>query len=166
MTNFEKALAFTLSVEGGFVDNPDDPGGATKWGVTQKVYDRYCNETEAGLGPVKLMRRVDMQAIYQDDYWSYGGCGLMPTVAASMILFDSVVNHGVRRGVQLLQRTVKVKEDGDIGPITRAAVAMGGFEMDFLWVRLQFYTRIRHGGPFLKGWVNRMLKLRAAIKEL
>ncbi len=167
MNAFYQALDFTLGVEGGYVDHPDDPGGATKWGITQKTYDRWRKQNHLPLQAVKLMVRNDMEDIYFAYYWAEGNCELMPSTAIKMAHFDAVVNHGVRRGAKLLQKSVNAKPDGIIGPKTIAATAMGGFEDNLLWERAIFYVRISPSPPvFLKGWMRRLFKLRAAIREL
>ncbi len=165
--DFDRALAFTLGVEGGFSDNPADPGGATKWGITQRTYNAWQKRIGHPLQTVRLMSRGEMEAIYFSGYWAEGSCELMPSTAIKMAHFDACVNHGVRRAAKLLQKSVNAKPDGIIGPITIAATAMGGFEDNLLWERAQFYVRISPSPPpFLKGWMRRLFKLRAAMREL
>lgn len=167
MNAFDTAIAFTLSVEGGFSWHPADPGGPTKWGITQKTYDRWRKEIGIFLQTVRLMSREEMKSIYFSYYWAEGCCELMPGTAIKMAHFDACVNHGIRRAAKLLQKAVNTKPDGIIGPITIAATSMGDFEDNLLWERAQFYVRISPSPPiFLKGWMRRLFKLRAAIREL
>ena len=167
MNDFELALAFTLGVEGGWVDHPDDPGGATKWGITQRTYDRWRKTNGQVILPVRRMKRAEMEAIYFSYYWAEACCELMPSTAIRMAHFDAAVNHGPKRAAILLQRSVNAKPDGIIGPKTIAATAMGGFEDNLLWERAIFYVRISPSPPpFLKGWMKRLFKLRAAIRSL
>jgi len=167
VNDFDTALSFTLSVEGGWVNHPDDPGGATKWGITHRTYDRWRRQNHLPMQTVRLMPWDEMESIYFSYYWAEGSCELMPSTAIKMAHFDACVNHGTRRAAILLQKSVNAKPDGIIGPKTIAATAMGDFGDNLLWERVQFYLRISASPPiFLKGWMRRLVKLRAAMKEL
>lgn len=87
LNNFKKALKFTLKWEGGYVFDPDDPGGETKWGISKKAYPNL---------DIKNLSAEQAADIYAKDYWEAAGCGNMgwPLSAAT---FDSAVNCGVSR---------------------------------------------------------------------
>jgi lysozyme family protein len=167
MNDFDICLVHTLKFEGGYSDHPDDPGGATKWGITERVYHRWCREIGNSIRSVRLMSKYEVEAIYIAKYWTSSYCDSMPSLASKILLFDAAVNHGVSRAIKLLQRSVSAKEDGIVGPATLAATGMGGFENDFLWERVEFFNRIsKKPHPFLKGWMNRAIKLRKIIRSL
>ena len=156
MTPFDRALAFVLNVEGGFSDDPHDPGGATKYGISQRAYP-HLN--------IRALTRSQARAIYRRDYWQRARCDALPPPIA-IALFDAAVNHGVARATRLLQRSARVRADGIIGPKTRAAIAAANppdLLLDFLSHRLRAYARDRNAARFMRGWARRVLSLHALL---
>ena len=88
-----QALAFTLPAEGGYVDNPDDDGGATDHGVTQHVYDFYRAAKGLPVQSVAQITDAEVHDIYQTKYWIAGHCGELGD-ALGVCHFDWCVNHG------------------------------------------------------------------------
>ena len=168
--SFERALAAVLEAEGGYVFHPSDKGGPTNKGITQTVYDTW-RMTHAK--PTRSVREIDdmeIAAIYRTQYWRPAGCDHLPEKLA-LVHFDAAVNHGVRRAIKLLQRTVEASPDGVFGNKTMEAVANQlafvtepSLIMIYLDERAEFYDRIVDRDPsqsvFLKGWKNRIAKLR------
>lgn len=123
--NFSAALKFVQLWEGGFVDDKHDPGGVTKWGITirtllSKGLDLNNN------GVVNRKDIIDMtpeqaERIYMVDYWIASACPRLPAPLA-LLQFDCAVNQGVGRAMRILQKSVRTKADGIIGPMTIAAV--------------------------------------------
>jgi lysozyme family protein len=105
---FETALQFVLSEEGGYSDDPRDSGGKTKFGISQAAYPGMdiANLTHDGAA-----------MIYKRDYWLLADCDKLPG-AVAFALFDCAVNQGVPSAKRMLQRALKVKVDGVIGPVT------------------------------------------------
>lgn len=168
MSGFVQALPIVLRMEGGYVDDPDDRGGATNFGITQKTYDSWLKSNALASRPVKLVTREEVEAIYFVRYWISGKCDALPW-PLSAAHFDACVNHGLYRAAKQLQEALGVKVDGQIGPKTLAAVA--GCDMhrlleDLRWVRLDFYYLIAKGKQvkFLRGWLRRMIHLREATR--
>ena len=164
--SFEKALAFTLPAEGGFVDDPDDPGGATNHGITQGTYDRYRTSIDAGLQSVALISDDEVRLIYRDGYWRAGQCDKLREPLDG-VHFDDCVNLGATEAARLLQEVVGAAVDGVIGPQTMAKVE----EHDPVTLaqalcdrRAEFYRRLvaarPENGKFLKGWLSRVAALR------
>ena len=161
-TNFAASLAFTLAYEGGYVDNPADPGGATYQGVTQTVYDDYRTLQHVPLRSVRLMEAAERDAIYRSRYWDrIQGDSLVPGVDYAM--FDFAVNSGVARSVKELQGVLKLKEDGLIGPGTLAAVRdyvvqKGPAPLIFAIcdARVAFMRSLSAFATFGKGWLARV----------
>src|SRR3989442_10698751 len=118
--SFADALQFVLQQEGGFVDNPADPGGATNHGITQATYDRY--RAAQGLAPQGVAQITDTEVteIYQTQYWSVCRCDELERldVGLGLAVFDTAVNSGVREASRMLQRLLGVRADGVIGPQT------------------------------------------------
>lgn len=141
----------------GYVDDPLDRGGETKFGVAKNA--------NPDLDIAKLTW-AGAKAVYYDRYWVTGACErLSPTVG--ILHFDGCVNHGVGRAKKFLQRAAGVEDDGVIGRMTLAAVA--AIDPVVLCnkicdVREQFYRDIVAGRPsqsrFLKGWLRRIDEMR------
>lgn len=149
--NFDQAFERLIGHEGGYVNDPRDPGGETKFGISRRQY------------PGEVIRTMTLErakAIYLRDYWGPAGCDTVPD-AVKFDLFDMAVNSGVERAVQTLQRAVGVDDDGKLGPITLQAVAsMPGlrFVARFNGYRLQFMSSLATWPAFGRGWANRIAK--------
>lgn len=154
-SNFDKSLSFVLKDEGGNDDDPDDHGGRTSRGITQREYDAI--RTEAGLPTQDVWTASDAEiaTIYHDEYWE-PDCDDMPT-AIDYLYFDMKVNAGPYRAAVLLQRALGITDDGRIGPITRQAIVAADPKTliaDYTASKRDFY-RALHQPKFLKGWLNR-----------
>ena len=110
--NFDDSFTKLIGNEGGYVNNPDDPGGETKFGISKRSYP---GEDIAGM----TLDRA--KAIYQRDYWGPAGCDAVPD-SIKFHLFDSAVNNGVVRAVKTLQQAVCEGVDGVLGPLTLQAI--------------------------------------------
>ncbi|GEM_PF-650377 len=153
--SFEEAYAFVRRWEGGYVHDPDDPGGATNMGITQGTYDAW--RREKGLPPqdVRALTPEEARAIYLERYWASSGAATIPSPALAMIHFDTAVNMGVGRAREFLQR---IQEGGRSSP--REMVEA------YLDLRLNRYLEIADQYPsqrkFLAGWLNRLRDLAEA----
>lgn len=157
--NFDKALAITLVYEGGFVNNPQDPGGATNKGITQRVYTAYLTKVGAAQKPVQGITDLEVRAIYKSNYWDQASCDDLP-IGVDFAVFDYAVNSGVNRAVTDMQRGVGCTADGVAGVATAAAVA--GYDPravvnDLCARRLRFLRTLRTWSTFGKGWQQRVL---------
>lgn len=173
---FERALPTILRCEGGYVDNPNDPGGATNFGVIQRTYDAWRDAHGLPRRPVREIERDEVRAVYWQRYWLAARCDELPT-GVDLAHFDAAVNTGTRRAAKLLQRALGVAVDGVIGPVTLAAArSRDPIELvhDMLFRRLRFYADIarrrRSDGRdlkvFLPGWIIRVVHLRSALLEV
>lgn len=167
--NFPKALAYVLQSEGGNDDDPDDHGGRTSRGITQREYDAW--RKEQGMTPKDVWKadQDEIEDIYHDEYWGTA-CDLLPT-GIDYLYFDMAVNAGPHRATVLLQRALGVNDDGRVGPITRNAIKNADPRQlidDFSDVKAQYYKTISilhaRTNPgqrkFLKGWLNRVEDVR------
>ena len=172
--SFDDALAFVLRWEGGFVDDPDDRGGATNKGVTQAVYDEWRDRKNYDKRSVREIEDGEVKQIYLEQYWKPARCQALD-FPMSLILFDSAVNHGVGRAVKLLQEVLNVAVDGHFGPATMAAYdfleechGTNYVAVQYIKAREAFYFRIVENDPtqgkFLRGWWNRLSDLRKEAK--
>lgn len=160
------ALAGLLRREGGFVNDPADPGGATMLGVTQAVYDADRDRRKLPRRSVQYIDRDEVERIYEAGYWiPSGGEALLvrgfPRTAVGV--FDAGVNHGARTARKLLQEALGVTPDAELGPLTFGALAASGDQgaaLGLLERRERFYrdlvVRRPTSGKFLRNWLHRL----------
>ena len=166
-TLFQQAVKFTLSQEGGWADNPADPGGATMYGITLAVFRAWHHDPSAQPDDLRAIQAIEVEAIYRALYWNpVEGAHLSAGLGLSV--FDSAVNLGVRRATMLLQAALDVAQDGAVGPITLGAV--NGMALDTLLGRLAeereaFYRRCASFAVFGRGWLDRSNACLLAARE-
>lgn len=150
MSNFERAFDLLIGNEGGYVNNPKDPGGETNWGVTKRIATRYGYQ-----GDMKQLPKSTAMQIAEACYWTPYQCDQLP-FAIAFQLFDGVYNGGP--AVKWLQQAVGVAADGSIGPKTIAAVrGSDSWKVIALYnsYRLSYYVSLRNM-EFINGWCNRV----------
>jgi len=164
---FAAALPFVLRWEGGLVDHPDDPGGRTNKGITQRVYDEWRTRQGLAHRDVALVEDVEVEAIYEAGYWVHPRCDLLRS-RLDLVQFDTAVNTGPRRAVRFLQAAVGCGVDGIFGRQTAEAAEgcdLGAAIEAYCDARLDYYRRLAEARPelrvFLRGWTNRVDSLRA-----
>ncbi|MDQ0391128.1 glycoside hydrolase family 108 protein [Labrys monachus] len=164
--NFQRALSLVLKSEGGYVNNPRDPGGATNFGITQAVYDGWRARRNQLRQSVRSIGMADVTAIYRDQYWdAIRGDELPPGI--DYAVFDAAVNSGPVQGVKWLQRALPASPvDGHIGLVTLGAVAgindRAALIERLCAQRLGFLRRLKQWLTFGRGWSNRMASVQAA----
>ncbi len=175
-TRFDECLKFVAKWEGGFSNDPVDRGGPTNMGITQATLDRYLEKKRAPSFPVENLKADDARVIYFDEYWVPAGCSrfIQPL---DLITFDTSVNMGVRASVKLLQRSLGIKDDGVLGPITLGAVShwvakdeLQDLCLKYWGLRKERYDEIvakdSSQKKFARGWHNRMLALLNEMDKL
>lgn len=170
MTDFARALPFILKAEGGYADDPDDPGGATNMGVTQRTYDAWLTALALEPAPVRQITQGEVAAIYEKNYWAAAHCDRMPW-PLSLIHFDCAVNTGLVAAAKQLQRALELKDDGVLGPVTLARCAPAGPRecYRYLLERVWFYDSLDVKSPkltrFLTGaWLGRLRPLYREVR--
>ena len=169
---FTKAFNHILRVEGGFVDNPNDPGGRTNLGITQRTFSQWLQKSGLPNADVKNIQREEAYSIYRDQYWLEGLCHALPH-PLSIYHFDGYVNLLPKDAGRVLQRALKLhapelKVDGVVGPITiRTANHLEcdlKVRSEYLWERIRLYIRKVKANKskleFLPTWLWRLDKLR------
>lgn len=157
--DFEQAIVKVLAHEGGFVDHPDDPGGATRYGITEAVARRVGYRGNMRELPLDLAKQI-----YRREYWDAVRADQLPA-EARYIVFDAAVNSGVSQAARWLQRAVGAVADGAIGPQTIAAAqAIAGPELKarVLAQRLRFMAGLSNWPSFSRGWALRIADLMEA----
>lgn len=154
--NFDAAFHRLLGHEGGFVDHPSDPGGATNWGVTERVARAHGYRGDMRDLPVLVAK-----GIYRSMYWDAVRADDLPD-RLRYAVFDAAVNSGPRQAIIWLQHAIGADGDGKIGPqtITMARAAAPDFAIRrMLSARLKFMTDLKTWGVFGKGWARRICDL-------
>lgn len=167
---FESGLAFVLKWEGSqFTNDPDDHGGATRLGVTQRVYDAYRRRLGQALQSVKFITMPEVRSIYRRGYWAPVQADRMPA-PLDLVLFDTGVLMGVGRAARLLQASLGVSVDGVIGSGTLGALGVAdplSVAREVAALREGRLRRIAEADPsqrkFLRGWLNRLNDLRRLV---
>lgn len=147
--NLEDSLKHLLGNEGGFVDNPKDPGGATNYGITQRVAKAHGYNGD--------MRNLPLSTainIYKSDYWAPIKADLLPDPLRFHV-FDAAVNSGPGQAIKWLQSAAGVTVDGAIGQKTLAAAANVS-PTKYSAIRLRFMTDLPTWSTFGKGWARRI----------
>lgn len=167
-SNFSAALKLVLVHEGGYVNHPADPGGATNKGVTQAVYDGFRARRGDAARSVKQITNAELETIYRDQYWRTIYADEAPT-GVDYCLFDYAVNSGPGRAAKDLQRALGVKVDGIVGMGTLAALAAADdarLISDICDRRLRFLKSLKTWKTFGNGWANRVAGVRAAALSM
>lgn len=138
-----------LGHEGGYVNDPADPGGETNWGISKRSYPNVS---------IKELTRGQAVAIYYRDFWLKAHCEQFAD-GVGYQLMDSAVNSGISQSMRFLQRAAGVADDGVFGPVTLAAMrkmSETDFIMKFLAERLEFMTKLKNWPNHGKGWARRI----------
>ena len=165
-SNFDECLKMVLIHEGGFVNHPKDPGGATNRGVTQKVYDAYRKTRARPMQSVKFITPDETKAIYKFQYWDRVQGDFLPR-GLDYAVFDFAVNSGVSRASEYLQACVGVDQDGVIGALTLSAIGNPANVINALCDRRMSF--LRNLGTFLtfgRGWTRRVREVRKHALEM
>lgn len=148
--SFDRAFEHVIAVEGGLVEHPADPGGLTKYGISQRSY------------PGEDVRNLTLsraKELYRRDFWDrVRGDELPPAVA--ICLFDYAVNSGVSQAIRTFQRCLGVVADGVFGPATLAAARAReprSLVIDLQAERLLFLSRLVTWDDFGRGWTRRVI---------
>jgi len=128
-TGFQYAVNLILELEGGYVDHPSDPGGATKYGISQRSYPKV---------DIKNLTRQQATEIYKRDYWNRV-IQRVDDPRMRIMVFDSAVNHGLSRALNWYS----------IYP---------NFN-DYLTNRIRFYTSLSTFDTFGAGWMRRVARV-------
>lgn len=160
MADYRILKPFILKWEGGFVNDPNDSGGATNKGVTLATYRRYKGE-DATVADLKAITDEDWTAIYKQMYWDKFKADQIASQTVANLCVDWLWMSGTK-AIKYVQRLIGATEDGIVGKQTLARLnAKGdGLVLPIYNYRKDFYHRIVASRPsqkrFLRGWINRL----------
>ena len=168
---FDTALPVILQEEGGYVNDPQDPGGITNLGVTKAVWDHWCGHTTTD-ADMRALTPAKVAPLYHAQYWNALQCDALPG-ALALCVFDFGVNAGIARGARYLQQLVGAVADGHIGPATLQAVqkyvaahSVADAVHSYQNERRAYYRSLPgfpHDG---RGWLNRCDTIEAAAMRM
>lgn len=164
---FDRCLALVLAHEGGFVDHPRDPGGATNLGITRAVLAEWRG-AEVTADDVRALTEAEAREIYLARYWNVIRGDQLPP-GLDLAVFDFAVNSGPRRAARALQRVLNVEQDGVIGRVTLSAAraADRAEAIDALCeLRLAFLRGLDTWSTFGRGWQRRVEAVRSAAQAM
>ena len=152
---FEAAVTVILELEAGYVNDPEDPGGETNFGISKRQYPTFN---------IKTLTKIEAIAIYHEDYWQpIKPLLLLPRIRLCM--FDAAVNQGVGQSIKFLQAAVGAKPDAVLGPHTLSLMQRKN-EVELLEaimrLRLAHYAKLKTFPKFGVGWMNRLLTVTVA----
>lgn len=146
---FKQVFDRVIRHEAGYVNNPNDPGGETKWGISKRSYPRLV---------IKELTEEDAFNIYERDFWNRIGADKLPD-GISYQLFDFAVNSGIETAIRYFQRSLRIADDGFFGPVSyqKASVTTeSDMIMNLNAERLDYMTRLKNWPDASKGWARRI----------
>ena len=161
-SRFDLCFAEILEKEGGFSNNPNDPGGPTNLGITQRTLAAW-RQAEVTVEDVQKLAREEACEIYRSNYWNVMRCDDLPK-GVDLSVFDFGVNAGSAAAVRLLQKVAGAEQDGSVGPLTLRAVRSSEPRTlieALTSARLDFYRGLATYETFGKGWEKRCAEIRA-----
>lgn len=165
--NFAAALAEILRQEGGYAEHPADPGGPTMLGITQATLASWRGRPVSA-AEVRALDKAEAGEIYRARYWTPIRGDDLPD-GLDLAIFDFAVNSGPSRAVRLLQKLLKVSEDGRLGPITLQAMQMRdrpALIAEYCEARRNFLRGLATWPVFGAGWSRRVETIEAAALRL
>ena len=151
MNDFDRAFQIIVGEEGGYVNDPSDPGGETKYGIAKRFHPNV---------DIKNLTLDQAKDIYREDYWNLIRGDLLPWPLNAYV-FDGAVNESVHEAIILLQKTLDVKQDAILGQHTLAAIknlTTGGQEL-YLADRALHYIVTENFDKYGRGWFKRLFNI-------
>lgn len=161
-SHFQQSFNIILGYEGGYSNNPKDPGGPTNLGVTQSTLGHWLGRA-ASIAEVQALTPGLVAPIYRTNFWNAVHGDALPA-GVDLITFDAAVNSGPGRAAKLLQAAAGATVDGAIGPATLAAVtAMKPVDVvnKFTAAHEAFFKSLPTFSEFGHGWLNRLYSIQA-----
>ena len=153
--DFDRAMEILLKLEGGYSDDAKDPGGKTRYGVTESVAREH-----GYLGDMRQLPLDQAKSIYKTQYWDYCRCDALPWPLA-LFVFDAAVNQGAGAAIRMLQKALDTVQDGILGQQT---LALAKRSTPWHWsrymaIRAMRYQSTRNYDRFGAGWLTRLFEV-------
>lgn len=161
---FEDAFAHVLRMEGGYTNDPADPGGPTNLGITLADYARATQTPitpatrQTLIANLKVITPAEARPIYFNRYWRPAGCPDLPP-AVAIFHFDTAVNMGTGTAIRMLQTALMCPIDGEFGPQTKSAAAHAdprSLLAAYADLRRRRYRSLSIFPRFGRGWLSRV----------
>lgn len=165
--NWDKCFSLVLENEGGFVNNPKDPGGMTNLGVTKQVWESWVDRDVTESEMRSLTPNI-VKPLYKKNYWDKIRGDQLP-LGVDYAAYDFAVNSGIGKSSRILQQIAAVPADGIIGPQSIAAIlACNPDEMidTICDTRLQFLKNLPTWATFGRGWQSRVDSVKATALQM
>lgn len=165
--NWDKSFESVIIHEGGYVDNPKDPGGATNLGCTKAVWEKFVGH-EVTKDDIKALTKEDVKPLYKRNYWDAIHGDELPS-GLDYAMFDCAINSGVSRASKFIQSIVGVPTDGAIGNNTIFAISQINpvtLITEFSDKRQAFLESLATFSTFGKGWTRRVQEVRSKALEM
>ena len=164
--NFERCLAFTLKQEGGYGDHPLDPGGATKFGVTQATLARFRGRA-VSKADVRALTRQEAADIYRRDYWAPVAGDSLP-VGIDAVVFDHAVNSGPTAALKTLRAALGLPLAAHVQGVVEACAKARSENLarELCRRRMSFLRALRTFATFGRGWTRRVEALEATALRM
>jgi lysozyme family protein len=161
--SIHEALEIILPLEGGFTNDPNDPGNwtggskgvgelkGTKYGISAMSFPDL---------DIKRLKIEDVIPIYDAWYWNKCAADYAPW-PMNLFLFDSAINQGVKPAVKMVQKVLRLQQDGIPGRNTKAKLgkSTNWHAVQFMTARAKRYTGTRNFDRYGDGWLNRLFHL-------
>jgi lysozyme family protein len=157
--NRNQVLKYIGLSEGGYVNNPKDPGGPTDRGITQKTYDAWNDLKKRPRKAVKGITQMEADNIIYEQYMLPVKFSSLPS-GVDYAVVDFSVNSGASAAVKVLQRVLGLKEDGVLGVVTLAAINKvdpAKLILEYGEARMKFLKSLKTWNTFGKGWTKRVM---------
>lgn len=157
--NFESVMKWVGTSEGGYVNHPRDPGGATDRGITQRTYDAWQDSQRQPRRPVKGIGKGTAEAILKQQYFDTVSFDELPS-GLDYAVVDYAINSGPGKAVKELQQIVGVTADGVMGLLTLAAIGRRDTTKLIIALceqRMRFLRRLATWSTFGRGWTTRVM---------
>lgn len=165
--DFARSLKLVLVDEGGLSDDPHDHGGRTAHGIIQREYDAFRARKGLPHQDVWRITPAEVTEIYHDHYWE-PWCDQLPA-GFDYVFFDFDVNAGPAQATRTLQRILKVRPDGHMGPVTLEAVRNADTQKlihAYCDARRAFYRHNAQFARYGRGWMARTNHVERAANEI
>lgn len=150
---FSEVVRFVINSEGGYSNDPRDPGGPTKYGIAWNFNKPTL--LKMGVGNVYNLTYDQAKQIYYFNYWLPSGGGNIPDKRLGYVHFDAVVNSGVGQGAKFLAQLSKNPKYFE-GHGKNEALWLE-LVLEYIAIRLNFYTHSKNSNIYLQGWSNRLV---------